>query len=192
MAISVQKEKAALTLALPPALPSRARIVRYTGPVTRQQNERVLASIARLMDQAPEEDVGLFVTSPGGATGTAMSFYDSVRHVIKPSLVAIGSGEVDSSGIIVFLAGGRRYVTARTTALLHPAGRIFGNQRYTTREMAAMLAEDKMKDEHYARLVAQNSRGALSQEEVLGLMEAHTTLSPEDLLRYGLIDGILA
>src|SRR6201999_4389177 len=101
----------------------------------------------------------LFITSPGGPTGTAMSFYDTIRHVLKPNLVTIGSGDVDSSGIIIFLSGTRRYMTSRTTLLLHPAGRVFGNQRFTTKEMEAMLAEDRMKDQQYASLIAQNSHG---------------------------------
>lgn len=178
--------------AVEPVLPSRSRTLRYTGSVSRVLGERVLNSMGKLLDAAPEEEIALFVNSPGGTTGVAMSFYDSVRQVLKPRLVTIGSGEIDSSGMIIFLSGARRYVSARTTALLHPAGRYFGTQRYTAREMAAMLAEDRLKDTQYASVIAENSRGHLTQQEVLGMMEEHTVLAPKDLLDYGLIDGILA
>ncbi len=173
-----------------PILPSRTRTVRYIGGVTRMQNERILSHIEKLLHKN-EEEIGLFVTSPGGATGAAMSFYDTVRHILKPALVTIGSGDVDSSGIVIFLSGTRRYVSRRTTFLLHPAGRVFGNQRYTTAEMAAMLAEDKLKDEQYASVVADNSRGNLSVQDVLLMMEKHTVCSADDFLRMGLVDGVL-
>jgi hypothetical protein len=57
--------------------------------------------------------------------------------------------------------------------------------------MASMLAEDRLKDEQYADVIADNSQGALSRADVLALMEAQKVLSPEDLLRYRLIDAIL-
>jgi len=169
----------------------RNRTVRYIGPVTRAMNERVLSLIEKQMDADPHAHINLFVTSTGGPTGSAMSFYDTVRHVVRPNLVTIGSGDVDSSGILIFLSGERRYVTARTTLLLHPAGRMFGNQRYTTGEMEAMLAEDTLKDMQYASVLADNSRGRLSVNDVLSLMRKHTILAPGDLVAYGLADEIL-
>lgn len=179
------------TLTIPQPTLDRARTVRYIGPVNRTTNERVLASIGKHVDAAPDEQITLFVTSTGGPTGSAMSFYDTIRHVIRPRLVTIGSGDVDSSGIIIFLSGERRYITSRTTLLLHPAGRMFGNQRYTTDEMESMLAEDKLKDVQYASVLADNSRGYLTVDAVLAMMKAHTVLSPADLVTYGLADHIL-
>jgi len=173
-------------------LPSRARTLRYTSNVSRALNEGVLKGMGKLLDQDEKEPIGLFVTSPGGATGTAMSFYDSVRHVLKPELVTVGSGDVDSSGIIIFLTGSRRYVTPRTTFLLHPAGRLFGNQRYTTREMDGMLAEDRLKNQQYAAVVAESSKGKLTVDRVLEMMEEHTVLTAEDMVMYGLAHGLLS
>lgn len=172
-------------------LPPRTRTLRYIGSVTRMLNERVIAQIEKMLDKHSTDEIGLFVTSPGGASGVAMSFYDTVCHILKPKLVTIGSGEVDSSGIIVFLSGTRRFVTKRTTFLFHPAGRVFGNQRYTTSEMAAMLEEDRLKDKHYASVVAENSKGKLTVEDVLLMMEQHTVLSAEDFVAAGLADDIL-
>jgi ATP-dependent Clp protease protease subunit len=172
---------------------TRARTVRYVGPVTRAGTERALLQIEKLLDKAPEEEICLFVTSTGGPTGTAMSFFDTIRNILQPRLITIGSGDVDSSGIILFLTGEKRYVTARTTLLLHPAGRRFDSDaRFTTREIEAMLAEDRLKDAQYASVVAAASDGRLTHHEVLSLMEKHTVLSPEDLVRYGLAHAILS
>jgi ATP-dependent protease ClpP protease subunit len=169
-----------------------ARTVRYIGAVTRAHNEQVLKSIERLMSKSSQDEIFLFVTSNGGPTGSAMSFFDTIRHILRPSLTTIGSGDVDSSAVLVFLSGQQRYVTKRTTLLLHSAGRFFGNQRYTPREMEAMLAEDRLKDLQYAALVAEQSRGFLNTEEVSRMMEVNTVLTPDDLVRLGLADGILA
>jgi ATP-dependent protease ClpP protease subunit len=181
---------AELLIAPPVVVP--ARTLRYIGSVIRATNERVLAKMEKLVAREPEEDIFLFVTSTGGPTGTAMSFYDTVEHVLKPRLTTIGSGDVDSAGIVIYLAGDRRYVTLHTTLLLHPAGRHFGTERYTTREMEAMLAEDRLKDAQYASLIATRSHGRLRESDVLQMMERHTVLAPLELVRLGLADAVLA
>lgn len=164
-----------------------AELIEYFGTVNYATSERVLGLL-----KAASGPVALYVTSAGGPSGTAMSFYDAVRSVLRLPVTAVGAGDVDSSGLIIFLAGVRRFVTPHTTALLHPAGRTFAEGvRYTALELAAMLAEDSAKDELYARIVAENSGGRLSALSVLELMRAHTVLRAEDFVRLGLAEAIL-
>src|SRR3954470_23442761 len=80
-----------------PMLPPRERTLRYVGSVLRASNERIITAMEKLINKAPEEEIALLVTSPGGATGIAMNFYDSIRHILKPKLVSLASGEIDSS-----------------------------------------------------------------------------------------------
>lgn len=163
-----------------------AAVVEYFGVVNYATNERVLGRLKETPGAA------LVVTSAGGPSGTAMSFYDTLRSVLNLSITTIGSGDVDSSGLIIFLSGTRRFVTSHTTALLHPAGRTFNEgTRYTTEELAAMLAEDAAKDEFYADIVARGSGGRLSALEVLSLMRAHTVLRAPDFVRLGLAEAVL-
>jgi ATP-dependent protease ClpP protease subunit len=168
-----------------------ARTVRFIGSVTHAMSERVLDKIKRLVEKSPFEEVTLMVTSTGGPTGIAMNFFDTVHQVLRPALTTVGSGDVDSSGILIFLTGDKRYVTKGTTLLFHSAGRRFGSERYTTREMESMLAEDRLKDAQYAELVAERSRGQLTAAEVLVLMERHTVMSPHELVGKGLADAVL-
>jgi len=188
--VASEHTTADVVLGMPNILPSRT--VRYIGPITRATNERLLKQIEKLVHEAPDEEIFLFITSTGGPTGTAISFFDTIRYVLKPRLVTIGSGDVDSSAVIIFLSGSRRFVTKRTTLLLHPAGRIFGTQRYTAREMEAMLVEDRHKDDQYATIIAEHSQGSLTKENVLSMMEAHTILSPDRLVELDLALATIA
>lgn len=170
-----------------------ARSIEYFGVVNYATSERVLEEIKELMKSDPHAPIYLSVTSTGGPSGTAMSFYDHIREVLRPNLITIGSGDVDSSGVILLMAGKTRYTTRNTTLLLHPAGRMFEEgKRYTALEHDAMLREDKLKDYQYASIIAENSGGRLTPEKVQELMERHTILTPTDLLSYGLIDRVLA
>lgn len=170
-----------------------ARTLEYLGVVNYATTERVLEEIRDLYRAAPEEEIVLTVTSPGGPTGTAMSFHDHIQRVLKPRLTTIASGDVDSSGVILFLSGDSRYVTPNTTLLLHRAGRTFeGGKRITADELDAMLREDRLKDFQYASVVADRSNGRLTADKVLSLMDASTILTPTELVAYGLADEILA
>jgi len=168
------------------------RMTEYFGVINYATNERVLNTLKHFTKKFPTGSLYLLITSAGGPSGTAMSFYDTVRSMIRPTLTTIGSGDVDSSALIVFLTGEKRFVTKHTTSLLHRAGRVFEDgKRLTIKEMDAILREDSLKDEQYASIVAERSGGKLTKEKVLELMEACTTLTPKELVAYGLADAIL-
>lgn len=168
------------------------RMVEYLGMVNYATTERVLEELRDLVKDDKEAAITMLVTSAGGPSGTAMGFYDTVRSVIKPRLTTIGAGDVDSSGIIIFLSGDTRYVTKNTTLLFHLAGGCFeGNKRYTATEVDAILREYRLKDFQYASIVANHSKGRLTTEQVLALMEKNTIMTPLELVSYGLADAIL-
>jgi ATP-dependent protease ClpP protease subunit len=168
------------------------RMVEYLGIVNYATSERVLEEIRDLMSEDCEKEISLIVTSAGGPSGTAMGFYDTIRSVIKPKLTTIGSGDVDSSGVIIFLAGDTRYVTKNTTLLFHLAGSAFeSGKRYTANEVDAILREYRLKDFQYASIVAERSNGRLTTDQVLSMMEKNTILTPLELVSYGLADAIL-
>ncbi len=121
-----------------------------------------------------------------------MSFYDAMTGWLKPKLVTIGSGDVDSSGIIIFLSGERRYITKNTTMLFHLAGRNFGtDKRFTTDDMKAMLKEDSLKDYQYASVVSERTDGTYTPEDIIELMRKNTIVTPQDAVKMGLAHEIL-
>lgn len=168
------------------------RTVHWTGPVSNGSCLDAIDEIKGLLDTDPNKEVNLVVTSPGGPTGIAMSFYDAMRTIYRPHLRTIGSGDVDSSGIIVFLSGKERYVTSNTTMLLHMAGRSFDhNKRYTVADMEAMVKEDKLKDFQYASLIASNSNGRLTTQKALEMMATNTILTSYEAAEYGIAHHVL-
>lgn len=168
------------------------RTLEYLGMVNYATTERVIEELRELIHEDRDAGIALLVTCAGGPSGTAMGFYDLVRSVLKPKLTTIGSGDVDSSGVIIFLTGDTRYVTKNTTVLLHLAGGSFeAGKRYTANDVDAVVREYRLKDFQYASILAERSRGRLSSEQVLGMMEKNTILTPLELVSYGLADAII-
>ena len=62
------------------------RMTEYFGVVNYATNERVLNTLKHFTKKFPTGSLYLIITSAGGPSGTAMSFYDTVRGVIRPSL----------------------------------------------------------------------------------------------------------
>ena len=121
-----------------------------------------------------------------------MSFYDTVKTWLKPKLCTIGTGDVDSSGIIIFLAGERRFLTPNTTMLLHLGGRTFDKEkRFSTRETENMLKEDRLKDFQYASIVSEATRGRYTPDKILELMSQDTILTAEEAVNMGLAHRVL-
>ncbi|HCC05712.1 TPA: hypothetical protein DEP58_05455 [Patescibacteria group bacterium] len=183
---NVDIESTDLSLLLAPS----SHILEYLGNVSYETNQLLFNEFKKRMKDAVDQEIVLTVSSSGGPTGIGMNFYDMVRYILRPNLTTVGSGDVDSSGVIIFLSGIRQYVTQNTTMLLHMAGRSFDpDVRYTTAEMEAMYKEDMMKNQQYAEVVAKHS--ILTTDDVLSLMKKNTVLGPQDIVEIGLAQAII-
>lgn len=177
-----------------PAFTARPeRTIEWIGGVNYQNLERILGELKRLYIEDKKDEIHLMVNSFGGITGVGMNFFDAATSWLKLNLVTIGSGDVDSSGIIVFLAGKRRYITKNTTLLFHLAGRTFGTEkRFTTVDLEVMLNEDRLKDYQYACVVSDATSGRYTPNDILELMKNDTMLTAEEVVNMGLAHRVLA
>ena len=172
--------------------PLISRTVEWIGAVNQENLSRVIAEIRGLLEKSHSAPIRLIINSHGGPTGISMTFFDLMTTVFKPNLETIGAGDVDSSGVILFLAGRRRALTEHTTLFLHMAGRYMdGSKRFTTADMSSMLQEDVIKDKHYASVIAGESGGKATTSDIFGLMRANTVLTSEDALSYGIAHEII-
>ncbi|MDB5266234.1 MAG: Clp protease ClpP [Parcubacteria group bacterium] len=172
--------------------PRYDRTVEWFGGVNYSNFDRAVNDIKSLLRENPREEIQLVVSSYGGSTGIGMGFYDSMTSIMKPHLTTIGTGDVDSSGVIVFLAGSKRFLTKNTHLLLHLGGRTFEEgKRFSTYDIEDMLKENKLKDYQYACVLADATEGRYSPERILELMSKNTILSAEEAVRMGLAHKVI-
>ena len=173
-------------------IPKLERTIEWFGGVDFENLQEILSKIKSFVIKDKNEEIHLMVNSYGGATGIGLSFYDAVTSWMKPNLVTVGSGYVDSSGIIIFLAGKKRFLTKNTTLLLHLGGRTFGtDKRFSTMDMENTLKEDKLKDYQYACVVADATKGKYTPEKIMEMMAKNTILTAEEAVAMGLAEAIL-
>ena len=168
------------------------RTFEWFGPVTHENLRNAIGKLKELLAADAQAPVTMMLNSPGGATGIGMSFYDVAKSVLRPNLTTIGMGDVDSSGIIVFCSGSRRYLTRNTTLLFHLAGRTFGTEkRFSTSDLEDILKEDRLKDYQYACVVSDATEGRLTPEKVLDMMKKNTVLTAEEAVSLGIAHKVI-
>ncbi|MES2214219.1 MAG: ATP-dependent Clp protease proteolytic subunit [Patescibacteria group bacterium] len=172
--------------------PRYDRTVEWFGGVNYSNMEKATSEIRSFLRDDPKGEIQLVISSYGGSTGIGMGFYDSVTSIMKPHLTTVGTGDVDSSGVVVFLSGSKRFLTKNTHILLHLGGRTFEEgKRFSTYDIEDMLKENKLKDYQYACLVADATDGKFSPEKILDLMAKNTILTAEEAVRMGLAHRVI-
>jgi ATP-dependent Clp protease protease subunit len=168
-----------------------SRLVTWTGKVDEANLAKTTDMILRLAAKAPKKEIFLWVCCSGGNAGLGFSFYDMMRAVRpRPKLVTIGAGNLSSMGAVIWLVGGRRFLTPNTQVFLHENRRNLPEGGYSEPELQAAAANLALDTRNYVRILVERSGGKLTEQKVRHLMKSDTTLEPEQLVRHGLAHGI--
>lgn len=89
----------------------------------------VIAQLFHLESESPEQEINLYINSPGGSFTALMAIYDTMQF-IKADVSTFCIGQAASAAAILLAAGapGRRSVLAHSRVLLHqPSGEARGD-----------------------------------------------------------------
>ena len=103
------------------------RTILISGGIDHKISERVVSQLLAMAIDS-DDDIHLYVNSPGGHVESADSIFDIINFV-KPRVIIIGTGWVASAGAHIFLSVPLkdRYCLTNTRFLLHqPSGGVGG------------------------------------------------------------------
>src|SRR3712207_8741995 len=118
------------------------RIIFVGTPVVEQVANVVMAQLLHLESEDPEQDINLYINSPGGSVYAGMAIYDTMQF-IKCDVATTALGMAASMGAFLLSAGtkGKRSALPNTRILLHqpsigggPGGPVSGIGRAACRE----------------------------------------------------------
>jgi ATP-dependent Clp protease, protease subunit len=80
----------------------------------------VIAQLLHLAAESAEEDIGLYLNSPGGSFTSLMAIYDTMQFV-RPDVSTFCMGQAASAAAVLLAAGapGKRFVLEHARVLLH-------------------------------------------------------------------------
>ncbi|HIU11918.1 MAG TPA: ATP-dependent Clp protease proteolytic subunit [Candidatus Onthocola stercorigallinarum] len=160
------------------------RIVFLTGEINDSVASIVISELLYL-DNLSNEDIYLYINSPGGSITSGMSIYDTMNF-IKSKVITIGIGMTASMAAFLLSSGNIRYALPNTEVMIHqPLG---GAQGQATDIKIAAERIIKLK-EKLNQILAKNTNQPL--EKIYNDTERDNFLSASEALEYGLIDKII-
>ena len=96
------------------------RIIFLGTPVDDQVANAIMAQLLHLESEDPEQDINLYINSPGGSVTAGLAIYDTMQFV-KPDISTTALGMAASMGAFLLAAGakGKRNALPNTRVLLH-------------------------------------------------------------------------
>ena len=164
----------------------KSRSIFIYGGITMELAQKVCTQLVALA-AASDEDIRVFVCSPGGHVEAGDAIHDIVRFIAAP-VNMIGTGWVGSAATHLYLAAPRerRFCLPNTRFLIHqPSGGAGG----PASDIAIQAREIVKARERIARTIARQTGKPL--EVVLADIERDHWLSAEEAVDYGLVSRII-
>lgn len=163
------------------------RVIFLGDEVNSQTANLVVAQLLHLAYQNPDEDIKLYINSPGGSVYDGLAIYDTMNF-IKPDVQTIGIGLQASMGAFLLSAGakGKRAVLGNSRVMIHQPSS--GTQGKITDQEITLREGIELKKK-LNKILAKNTGQKL--EKIEKDVERDFWMSAEEAKKYGLIDKIL-
>jgi len=163
------------------------RIIFLGASVDDHMANVIIAQMLFLESDEPEQDIYLYVNSPGGQVSSGMAIYDTMQY-IKPDVQTICIGQAASMGALLLAAGakGKRFSLPHARIMIHqPSGGFQG--QHTDIEIQAKEIS-RIRD-ILDGIIAQHSEQ--DPKKVRKDTERDHYMTGEEALKYGLIDKLI-
>ena len=166
----------------------KGRIVFLGQTVDDKIANSLCAQMLYLAGQDPDEDIWLYINSPGGSVTAGMAIYDTMQFV-KPEIATVCLGLGASMGQFLLTAGspGKRYALPHSRVLMHqPSAGVQGQAADI-----AIQAENLIKiKREMAELIAEHSGQDVDQ--IIADSDRDRWFSAEEAREYGLLDHVIS
>lgn len=163
------------------------RIILVFGEITESLSASIIAQLLFLSSQSKEQDIYLYINSPGGSVSAGLAIYDTMKY-ISPNIVTIGMGMCASMGAFLLSSGSKnkRFALKNTKIMIHqPAGGASGKASDIMIVAEEIIKTKKLLNE----ILATNTSQPL--EKIEKDVELDYYMTSEEALTYGIIDTIL-
>ena len=163
------------------------RIIFLGEDVNEHTANSVVAQLLHLAYVDPQADISLYINSPGGSVYDGMAIYDTMNF-IKPDVATYGIGLQASMGAFLLSSGakGKRFCLPHAKVMIHqPSSGTHGK----VTDMEIDMKETLEVKEMLAKIMAKNTGQKLAK--VKSDMERDYWMTPDEAVKYGLIDKVL-
>jgi ATP-dependent Clp protease, protease subunit len=166
----------------------RERIVFLGTEVEDQSANLITAQLLFLEAEDPDQEISLYINSPGGSAYAGMAIYDTIQYV-KPdvSTVCIGMGMSAAAMVLAGGTRGKRFALPNAKIMIHQGS---GGFRGTPADIQIAAREVLSMTERMGRIIAAHTGQPF--EQVMRDIDRDRFMTPEEARDYGLIDAVMA
>ena len=165
----------------------RERIIVLGSQVEESVANQICAQLLLLAAEDPEQDIRLYINSPGGSVTAGMAIYDTMQ-LIEPDVATYAMGLAASMGQFLLSAGtrGKRYALPHSRILMHqPSAGVSGTAADIAIQ-ADMLSKHKRE---MAELIAMHTGQPV--ERIIADSDRDRWFTAVEAREYGFVDHVL-
>ena len=166
----------------------KERIIFLGTPINSEVANVIVAQLLLLDAQNPEQDIQIYVNSPGGEVYAGLAIYDTMQLVSAP-ISTICVGIAMSMGSVILMAGekGKRLALPNSRVMIHAGSAGFrGNTPDLEVQAREVLSLRDILENVY------ETHTGHDREKLRRDMERDYFMSPNEALEYGLIDRVVS
>ena len=166
------------------------RVIFLGDEVNSQTANIVVAQFLHLAYQNPDEDIKLYINSPGGSVYDGLAIYDTMNY-IKCDVSTICVGMAASMGAFLLSSGakGKRIALPNSEILIHQP--LIGGNGLTGQATDIELAAKNLvrTKERLNEILAKNT--GKSYEQIVQDTDRDNSMTAQEALAYGLVDKVI-
>ncbi|MBT5029092.1 MAG: ATP-dependent Clp endopeptidase proteolytic subunit ClpP [Nitrospinaceae bacterium] len=164
------------------------RIIFIGSAIEDHMANLIIAQLLFLESDEPDQDIYLYINSPGGQVSSGMAIYDTMQY-IKPDVQTICIGQAASMGALLLTAGApkKRFALPHARIMIHQPSGGFQGQHTDIEIQAKEISRirsilDGIMAQHSGKSVAQVNKDTERDHYMTG----------EEAKSYGLIDSVIS
>ncbi len=165
----------------------KERIIFLTGQVQDDVASLICAQLLFLEAEDPKKEISFYINSPGGVVTSGLAILDTMNY-IKCPVSTIVMGQACSMGSLLLCCGekGRRFALPNSRIMIHqPSGGFQGQAADIEIHAKEILDLRARLNQIYVKQTGQKL------DAVERAMERDNFMSPQEALKFGLIDEII-
>jgi ATP-dependent Clp protease protease subunit len=174
------------------------RVVMLDTDVNEHTSSLLVAQLL-FMESQGNEDISLFINSPGGSVTAGLAIYDTMQF-IRPDVATYVIGQACSMGSFLAQAGakGKRFVLPEARTMIHrvssgtPGTRGSVHIQELQFEDAKRSFEESQRiNQRLTQLYVKHNTAGKTYEQLFEAMKFDTFLSAAEAVEYGLADKVI-
>ena len=165
----------------------KERIIFLTGPIDDNIASLICAQILFLESENPKKEISFYINSPGGIVWSGLAIYDTMQYV-SSKIMTICIGQAASAGSLLLTAGekGMRFSLPNSRIMVHqPSGGYQGQVTDIEIQTNEIIKTKQRLNEIYSKHTGKKLN------EVSEIMERDKYFTPDEAIKFGLIDKIV-